>query len=147
MVALDQAVCRSLLLASPVARLATVTGDGSPHVVPCCFLLDEDRLYSVVDGKPKSTSNLRRLNNVRANPSTSLIVDRYADDWTELWWVRVDGVASVVEAERERSEAIDGLAGKYHQYRAKRPAGPLLRVDVTRITGWAFDPNRTPTVG
>jgi PPOX class probable F420-dependent enzyme len=147
MVLLDQSVCRSLLQASPVARLATVAGDGSPHVVPCCYLLDEDRLYSVVDGKPKSTSNLRRLDNIRANPRTSLVVDRYADDWTELWWVRVDGVASVIEAEGERCEAIDGLVAKYRQYREQKPAGPLLRVDITKVTGWAYDPVRIPTVG
>ena len=44
-----------------VARLATVGPDGRPHVVPICFALDGDTLYTAVDSKPKSTRRLRRL--------------------------------------------------------------------------------------
>lgn len=146
MPSLDNATCRRLLTEAAVARLATVTADGAPHVVPCCFLLDGDRLYSVVDGKPKSTTALRRLDNVRTNPLVSLVADHYADDWQELWWVRVDGAAVVVDDDRERATAIDGLAAKYHQYREQTPTGPLLRVGVNAITGRVFNRERTPTV-
>ncbi len=38
--------------ASPVARFATVDGDGRPHLVPCCFAFNGDVAYSVVDHKP-----------------------------------------------------------------------------------------------
>ncbi|MEM7321615.1 MAG: TIGR03668 family PPOX class F420-dependent oxidoreductase [Actinomycetota bacterium] len=145
---LDHIVCRSLLGSASVGRFATVTEDGAPHVVPCCFLVDEDRLYSVVDGKPKSTTALRRLANIRANPLVSLVVDHYADDWSELWWVRVDGSATVVEDRTpERATALAGLSDKYHQYQADPPLGPLIRVDITGLTGWAFDLGRLPTPG
>ena len=43
-----------------VARLATVDPDGRPHVVPICFALDGDTLYTAVDEKPKSTRRLIR---------------------------------------------------------------------------------------
>src|SRR4051794_26234471 len=92
-----------------VARLATVTRDTRPHVVPCCFALAGDRgaIYSAVDGKPKSTTALRRLDNVRANPFATLIVDHYDDtDWSQLWWVRVDGAARVIESGGEWEAAI-----------------------------------------
>ena len=85
---------RQRLAGARVARLATLTPDGRPHVVPCCFALVEDTLYSAVDGKPKTTLALRRLDNVRAHPACSLLVDHYADDWAALWWVRVDGTAA-----------------------------------------------------
>src|SRR5947207_15569308 len=83
--------------AAPVARLATVTADGRPHVVPCCFALTGDRIVTAVDGKPKSTLALRRLDNVRAHPAAALVVDHYDDDWSQLWWIRADGDGRVVE--------------------------------------------------
>lgn len=154
MATLDQPLCRSLLTAARVARLATVRLDGAPHVVPCCFAVDGDRLYSVVDGKPKSTNALRRLDNVAANQHVSLVVDHYADDWTELWWVRVDATAVIVgepsttertsDSPVERASALRLLVEKYPQYRDDPPTGPLLRLDITQLVGWAFDPAKMP---
>ncbi len=138
--------CRALLDAAPVGRLATVTADGRPHLVPCCFVLLDDRVYSVVDGKPKSTSQLRRLDNIRANPATALLVDHYDDDWTQLWWVRADGTARVIDpvaglsiGDRvEYVAAVDALAGSYPPYRETRPDGPLVAIDIDRLSGWAW---------
>ncbi len=140
MTAIDPATARSLVTAARVGRLATVTEIGTPHVVPCCFAVEGDRLYSAVDGKPKSTTALKRLANIRAQPAASLVVDHYAEDWTELWWVRVDGTATVVESSDERQLALDALAAKYEQYRAERPAGPVIRVDIAGVSGWSFSP-------
>ncbi len=140
MTAIDPATARSLVTAARVGRLATVTEIGTPHVVPCCFAVEGDRLYSAVDGKPKSTTALKRLANIRAQPAASLVVDHYAEDWTELWWVRVDGTATVVESSDERQLALDALADKYEQYRAERPAGPVIRVDIAGVSGWSFSP-------
>ncbi len=108
-----------------VARLATVTPEGRPHVVPCCFVLagDRDVLYSAVDGKPKSTLALRRLANIRANPHASLLVDHYADDWSALWWVRVDGAARLVTEGNERDDAISALDGEVRPVRALATPG------------------------
>jgi PPOX class probable F420-dependent enzyme len=97
---------RTRFTESPVARLATVTPGGRPHLVPVVFALvtdpqgaedaedAEDVVYTAVDAKPKTTRRLRRLANIEGNPEVSLLVDHYADDWTRLWWVRVDGVAT-----------------------------------------------------
>ena len=127
--------------AARVARLATVRPDGRPHLVPVVFVVlpggDGDVVWSAVDDKPKSTRALRRLANVEANPAVTLLVDHYEDDWARLWWVRADGSATVVEVGGSGAdEALDALAAKYPQYAAARPAGPLLRVEVTRWTGW-----------
>ncbi|MBI3692389.1 MAG: pyridoxamine 5'-phosphate oxidase family protein, partial [Mycolicibacterium aromaticivorans] len=65
-----------------VARLATVTPDGPPHVVPIVFAVAESTIYTAVDGKPKTTQRLRRLANIEANPRVSILVDHYEDDWS-----------------------------------------------------------------
>ena len=125
-----------------VGRLATVTGDGRPHLVPCCFVLHDDVVFSAVDAKPKSTLALRRLANLRANAAASLLVDHYVEDWSELWWVRVDGPGRIIDAGPERDEAVDQLAAKYDQYRRARPPGPVVAISATSWRAWPQCPRR-----
>ena len=119
-----------------VGRLSTVTAGGRPHVVPCCFTLRRDVLYSAVDAKPKSSIALRRLDNLRANPSASLLVDRYVEDWSALWWIRVDGTARIIGQGGEYDRALTELAAKYEQYRREPPPGPVIGVDITAWRAW-----------
>jgi PPOX class probable F420-dependent enzyme len=119
--------------------LATVDARGHPHIVVTTFALSGTQVYLVVDEKPKTTRDLKRLRNIRANPAVSLLADHYDEDWTELWWVRADGRAEVVEAPEVAVEAIDLLAERYPQYRASRPRGPVIAVTVDTWTGWAPD--------
>jgi PPOX class probable F420-dependent enzyme len=132
----DEAVMRERVVAARVGRLATVTVGGRPHVVPCCFVLAADTVYSAVDAKPKSTLALRRLANIEANPVAALLVDRYDDDWSALWWVRIDGVARVVADPRERASVLALLAAKYPQYERTPPPGDVIAIDVTGWRGW-----------
>jgi PPOX class probable F420-dependent enzyme len=118
-----------------VARLATVDSDGRPYLVPIVFAVDGECIYSAVDQKPKRTTALRRLANVRANPAVSLLVDHYEDDWSRLWWVRADGRGRVLGGDdREARRAVDLLSRRYPQQRA---AGAVLAVDVERWHGWS----------
>jgi len=120
-----------------VARLATVTPDGRPHIVPVTFAVDGKMIYTAVDAKPKSTTDLRRLDNMRAHPDVAVLADHYADDWTELWWVRADGRAEIVADPVAMSAPIALLTARYPHYLAQSPPGPLIVVAVTRWTGWA----------
>jgi PPOX class probable F420-dependent enzyme len=98
--------------------------------VPCCFAVTGGAIVSAVDAKPKSTTALRRLDNVRSHPAVTLLVDHYDDgDRSRLWWVRVDGTARVATDGPERETALDTLAAKYPQYRALRPPGAVIVVD------------------
>ena len=126
------AIAEERLAQARVGRLATVTAEGRPHVVPVCFALHEGRIYTAVDAKPKRTAALARLDNVRATGRASLLVDHYEEDWSRLWWVRADGPAEVIESEA----AIDALAAKYDQYRAARPAGPVIAIAPERWRSW-----------
>jgi PPOX class probable F420-dependent enzyme len=127
---------RSRVGSAEVGRLATVTVDGRPHLVPCCFALGGDTIYSAIDHKPKSTQLLQRLTNLRANPNATLLVDHYADDWSTLWWVRADGVGRILGAGSDHANAIALLVAKYHQYRDEPPAGPVIAIDVTTWRSW-----------
>jgi PPOX class probable F420-dependent enzyme len=118
------------------AHLAT-TGASGPHLVPICFALAGDVLYSAVDHKPKSGRVLRRLENIRRDPRVCVLADRYEDDWSRLWWVRADGRARILGDGAERESALMELAAKYPQYRADPPDGPVLAVDVERWSSWS----------
>ncbi len=135
--AMDEREMRHRIKTAMVARLATVGPDGRPHIVPITFAPADGSLYFAVDQKPKRTTNLQRLRNIAANPRVSVLVDHYEDDWSSLWWVRVDGTARIVEEGPEFDEAIALLTARYEQYRSSRPAGPVVEIKVERMTGWS----------
>jgi PPOX class probable F420-dependent enzyme len=122
-----------------VARLATVDPDGRPHLVPVCFAVEHDTLYSAVDAKPKTTTALRRLANVSARPDVTVLVDHYEEDWRRLWWVRLRGRARVVESGPARARGLELLAAKYAQYRRQPPPGPVLVVELTEKRAWSAE--------
>ena len=119
-----------------MARLATIDPDGRPHLVPIVFTLDGDTLYSAVDRKPKRSTTLRRIENARARPDVTILVDHYEEDWSRLWWVRLRGRARVLDDGPERQRALVLLAEKYPQYRDEPPGGPVLAVDVSEVREW-----------
>ena len=127
---------------SPVARLATITPAGMPHLVPLVFAVDRDArdgndvVYTAVDAKPKTTRRLRRLANIENNPAASLLVDHYADDWAQLWWVRVDGVAVIHRDGEAMRTGYRLLRAKYPQYQSVPLDGPVIAVTVRRWSSW-----------
>jgi PPOX class probable F420-dependent enzyme len=134
---MESSEAKRLLAESRIARLATVGDAGRPHIVPFVFALDGDTLYFAVDAKPKRTTNLKRLQNIAANPAVSILADHYEDDWSKLWWVRADGTARVLTDETEVHRAIELIANRYEQYRHARPAGPVVAVHIDHLTGWS----------
>jgi PPOX class probable F420-dependent enzyme len=129
---------------SRVAHLATIAPDGRPHIVPCVFAMQDDRIVTVIDEKPKRTQRLQRLGNIMGDPRVSVMVDRYDEDWTRLWWVRADGIAVIREEGPERDAAVRALAAKYPQYVAEPPTGPAIIVVVDRWQWWTAAPDVEP---
>ena len=70
---------RALFAGARTATLGSTGADGRPHLVPCVFAVDGDQVYSAVDGKPKSTRQLRRLANIaaRAGVVPSVLYDHF----------------------------------------------------------------------
>jgi len=119
-----------------VARLATIAPHGEPHLVPFVFALKGDTLYSTVDDKPKRSKDLQRVRNIQHDARVCVLVDRFDDDWMQLWWVRMDGTARVIDGD-ERARAFNALRGKYPQYREQPLEGAVIAIDVERWTGWS----------
>jgi len=132
----DEPAARQRFAAARVARLATVTPAGGPHLVPITFaLVGDDRIATAIDDKPKSTRDLRRLRNVQADPHVCVLADHYDDDWARLWWVRADGEAEIATSRPMVTAATAALQAKYAQYREWLPDGPVIAI---RVTGWAW---------
>lgn len=129
--------CRERFTSADHAYLASISpGDPvRPHLVPVVFASSADVVVIAVDQKPKSTTDLRRLRNIAANPQVALLCDRYDADWQQLWWVRADGTARV---DAENPAAIELLAAKYPQYVTDPPRGPVITVAIETWSGWSF---------
>jgi PPOX class probable F420-dependent enzyme len=136
----EQALAR--LGGARVGHLGTVGPDGGVRLVPTCFALDDDRLVSAVDHKPKTTTALARLADIERTGRATLLVDHYDDeDWSALWWVRVSGPATVLSPTEPRgAAAVDCLVDKYPQYRRTRPAGPVSAITIESLTWWSATP-------
>ena len=122
--------------AAPVAVLATVDAESVPHVVPVVFAVSGGVVYTAVDAKRKTTRRLRRLANIAANPRVSMLVDHYDDDWSQLWWVRVDGLAEVHDSGDQMAIGYAVLRQKYLQYERVALDGPVVTVHVKRWSSW-----------
>lgn len=138
----DHALAR--LRAARVGRLATVTPEVRPHVVPFVFVLVEREAellaYWAVDRKPKRSTRLQRLRNLEGNAAVEFVVDGYDEDWRALWWVRASGTGRVVHSSDERAAALGALTAKYPQYASEPPPGHVIALDIERISGWTASP-------
>ena len=134
---------RQFLERARVARLATADVAGAPHVVPICYAISYAisgaNLYITIDGKPKraGSAGLKRLANIRANPAVAVVVDRYAEDWTQLGWVMLRGTAEILTSGTEHDAAQALLRDRYLQYRDMAiDALPVIAVRIIRTTSW-----------
>ena len=119
-----------------VVRLGTADAEGRPHVVVVTFAVDGDTVYTAVDQKPKSGTNLKRLRNVAENPRVTMLADEYSEDWDTLWWVRADGVATIHRDDEQMHTGYRLLRAKYPQYQSVPLNGPVIAVTVSRWSSW-----------
>ena len=131
-----------LLEIARVGYLATVDSQGIPYVTPVCFAKHSGSLYSVLDEKPKrvKTKRLRRVRNIQENPRVSLLVDHYEEDWDNLWYIMVWGLADLLLEGVERVQAINILREKYPQYRSMDIVqSPVIKIIPSRVISWGLD--------
>ncbi|HEY2445126.1 MAG TPA: TIGR03668 family PPOX class F420-dependent oxidoreductase [Rhizomicrobium sp.] len=123
-----------------IGHLATADCAAVPHLVPVCFVLTADRIYSAVDEKPKRTGLLKRLANISENPQVAFLADRYREDWARLGWVMVQGRASIVSSGMRFDEAQTLLKKRYRQYSSMR-LSPVIEIEIARVRSWgSLDP-------
>jgi PPOX class probable F420-dependent enzyme len=133
------ATARDRVAQERVGRLATIDPDGRPNLVPFCFALEGETLYTAVDEKPKRSRRLQRVENLRTHPDVTVLVDHYEEDWSLLWWVRLRGKGRVLGATDERDRALALLTAKYEQYRVQPPIGPVIAIDIEEWRGWSSE--------
>ena len=122
-----------------VARLATVTPAGAPHLVAVCYAFIDKRFVIAIDEKPKSGRQLARIRNIEHERRVSLLFDRYHDDWTKLAWVRIDGEASILNEGDQWPEALTALRARYPQYESMAlETLPLITIEPRALTSWRW---------
>jgi PPOX class probable F420-dependent enzyme len=94
---------------------------------------------TAVDWKPKRTTELHRLANVRRTGQAGALVDHYEDDdWSALWWVRLRGPAHVADpGTASHAEAAAALAARYRPYDDRPPEGSAIVIDVEEWSWWS----------
>jgi coenzyme F420-0:L-glutamate ligase / coenzyme F420-1:gamma-L-glutamate ligase len=130
----------SFLVRQRVARLATASGSGEPHVIPVCFTYDGCLIHIALDEKPKDVpaTRLKRVRNILENSNVALVADRYSEDWDLLAYVLVRGRAGLVEPDTEKHvAAVRLLRGKYHQYeKMALEENPVISIRPERVASW-----------
>jgi PPOX class probable F420-dependent enzyme len=144
---ISDTVVKHLLATWPVARLATLNSDGSPHQIPIVFTWHEGCFWSPIDGKPKRSGQPTRVDNVIANPIASLLIDKYDADWTQLWWIRAELEVTVIRLNEVNPETLEQarqakrkLEEKYSQYESTavlREPATILTMRPTAIMSWS----------
>lgn len=136
---MDVSECRDLAGTARVARLATLDADGRANLVPFVFAVKDDTILGVVDRKPKRTTNLARLANIRRDERVTVLFDHYEEDWNKLWWVRTRGRARVLDDPDEVREVIQELRAKYQQYNMTEIEDIGIAIAVDEWRAWRAD--------
>jgi PPOX class probable F420-dependent enzyme len=130
---------RTFLEQQRVGHLATMSRGGEPHVVPVCYAVADDTIYTPIDEKPKQPGRtLRRVRNIEETGRAALVVDRYDEDWTQLGWVLLRGRAELLApGSPEQARAVELLRQRYPQYRTMRlETQSMIALRIERVSVW-----------
>ncbi len=123
-----------------VAHLATSDKQGNPHVIPVCFAFDGTHFFIALDEKPKrvKVQQLRRVRNILERPTIALVIDQYADDWSQLGYVLIRGEATLIEAQHSHHAlALLLLRERYVQYQTMAlEQAPIIQITPRQVTTW-----------
>ena len=122
-----------LIDSADVARFATTDGR-QPHLVPVVLVSAGNHIYLPIDGKLKKPGTLKRLSNIELHPEVTLLVDHYQDDWSQLWWVRVDAIASIVPMP---TAVRNKLTEKYTGYGHTEIGIESIKLEVVNAQKWS----------
>lgn len=133
---------REFLHRSRVGRLGTVDASGEAFLVPVCYALDAERIYTPIDEKPKRSDRpLKRVRNVQETGRATLVVDYYEDeDWSRLAWVMLRGTAEVISPGHELHDtAIHRLRERYRQYQEMAlESAQVIVLRPDRVVAWGL---------
>jgi PPOX class probable F420-dependent enzyme len=132
---LDADACWARIGTSGHGTLSTIHPVRGLDAVPVVFVAVGGAIVVPVDTvKAKSGRRLQRLANIEADPRVVLLVDRYDDDWSQLWWVRVHATAAAGDPTDAQRAA---LAAAFPPYDEPDTVAEALVLTPTEITGWS----------
>lgn len=128
---------------APAGRLALLDERANPDALPIVFARVASSFWSPIDGKPKKHGRVARLTRIERNPVVTLVIDHYAVDWRDLWWLRVQAHATVIEGEHtDWDAAVAALNIKYPQYGTTpmfHHDAVMIRLQWERVRWWGAD--------
>jgi hypothetical protein len=135
----DLAAARRMFGSLPSVAVATLSPDGSPHVVPMWFVWPEDAVYVSARREGRTWAN------AGSDPRVALTVD-VGRSWVELAGVEIVGSAELLPAEHaEMRKPISAWHEKYRPLLGGEGFGRFaesvrglgfLRVVPDRILAW-----------
>jgi len=102
---------KAFVAAARVCRIATVSADGEPHVIPVCPVFDNEATVYVDIGPSSATARA-----VAHDDRVAVIFDVYDDDWSKLRKVILKCRAERVTGE-EQEAAWKRIRATYPQHR------------------------------
>ncbi|MEA2557874.1 MAG: hypothetical protein QOG88_1412 [Actinomycetota bacterium] len=123
---------RAFVEPRPVARVATVQPDGSPHVVPVCPVVVGDRVIF------ESGAGTAKTRNLAADARVAICWDEYLDDWDALAQVVGFGRARVLTGD-ERARAAALLVQTFPQFLTQSTFDEhdlVVEVAIERVSSW-----------
>jgi PPOX class probable F420-dependent enzyme len=134
----------ALMSTQRVAHLATIGASGQPSVLPVVYAFDGEQIFIPLDGKPKRVDvrQLRRVRDIIDHPQVSLVIDQYDEDWSQLAWVQIRGMAGLLEAGTIYEQALLLLSNRYPQYESMPLVGqPLIAIRPIEVRSWRWAGN------
>lgn len=114
-----------------LGRLATISSDGIPHVVPVSYLFTDNAFLIAVDYDTKKLRNLRR------NSRIALVVDTLSPNRGIL----IQGNAKLIESGAEFRHAYSLFYRAFSWVRAdqwKEGEAPFVRIRPATKASWGF---------
>ena len=142
-IAMTQAEVDDFLTTERTCRVATVGGDGSPHVAPLWFVWDGAALWL------NSLVRSQRWTDLQRDPRVSVVVDA-GTGFAELRGVEISGRAEVVGDVPRGADRDPVLTGPEEHFAAKYAGGgpftpdgrhAWLRITPEKQVSWDFRKN------
>ncbi len=134
---------KTLIDKAKVARLATVDPECKPHLIPVVFVYDNDYYFTPIDQKTKrcKPENLKRIKNIQQNPNVALLIDEYNEDWRKLYFIMIQGKASMIGGKDQNEPALlekahKLLSSKYVQYQEIGIGEYVIMIVSQKVITW-----------
>ena len=97
---------QQFLSSNTVLEVATIGGDGWPHLAPMWYVMDEGKVVF------RSFTKSQKIVNLARNPKMTVLVET-GDDYSQLQGVMIKGTAQLVTDPAYVLSVYGGLAAKY----------------------------------